>query len=77
MSIIINSLTPVNPTIFAGGSVTFEVSAIETNGETLSYQWQFSTDGVVYTSLGLFDNTDDTFTTSNLSQNQSGNLFFE
>jgi hypothetical protein len=75
MSIIINSLTPVNPIIFAGGSVTFEVSAIETNGETLSYQWQFSTDGVVYTSLGLFDNTDDTFTTSNLSQNQSGTYF--
>lgn len=75
MSIIINSLTPVNPTIFAGGSVTFEVSATETNSEELFYQWQYSTDGVVYSSLGLFDNTDAIFTTSNLSQNQSGIYF--
>jgi hypothetical protein len=75
MAIVISSLTPVNPTVFVGGSITFEVVATETNGENLSYLWQFSTDGIVYSSVGLFDNTDAIFTTSNLSQSQSGIYF--
>lgn len=76
MAIVINSLTPINPIALAGGTVTFAVNAEETQGGTLSYEWQFSSDaGGTYTANGLFNNTDDTFTTSALTQNQSGYYF--
>jgi hypothetical protein len=73
MAIIINSLTPVSPVTVAGATVTFVVNATETTGENLQYEWQFSTNaGNTYTAAGLFNNTSDIFTTSPLSQNQSG-----
>jgi hypothetical protein len=73
MAIIISSLTPVSPVTVAGATITFVVNATETNGETLEYEWQYSTDGgLSYTTAGLFNNTEDIFTTSPLSQNQSG-----
>lgn len=76
MAIVINSLVPVNPVIPAGDTVTFIVDAAETTGQNLSYEWQFSSDGgSTYTANGLFNNVDDTFTTSPLSQNQSGIYF--
>lgn len=75
MSIVINSLTPVTPVASAGSSVTFVVDAFETGGASLTYLWQFSTDGNTYTSSGLTNNTSATYTTSNLTINQSG-LYF-
>ena len=75
MAIVINSLTPTNPSTSAGNSVTFIVDAVDTNGGTLTYQWQFSQDGNQYTSSGLVNNTSSTYTTSNLSVNQNG-LYF-
>lgn len=76
MAIVINSLTPVSPVITSGDTVTFTVSATDTNGLTLAYEWQYSTNGgATYTSSGLFNNTSATFTTSPLSQNQSGIYF--
>lgn len=76
MAIVVSSLTPVNPVVTAGDSVTFTVNANETTGQNLSYEWQFSSDGgLTYTANGLFNNVDDTFTTSPLSQNQSGIYF--
>jgi hypothetical protein len=75
MAIVISSLTPENPTTIVGGSITFEVIAFDTGGQNLFYQWQFSTDGVIYTPIGLFDNEQSIFTTSNLSLNQNGTYF--
>lgn len=75
MAIVINSLTPVNPVAIVGSSVTFEVNAFDTNGENLTYEWQYSTDGILYTPIGLFDNTSAIYTTSNLSISQDG-LYF-
>jgi hypothetical protein len=76
MSILINSLTPVDPVIVSGDTVTFIVNATDTTGEQLFYEWEYSTNGgLTYTSAGLFNNTESTFTTSPLSQNQSGIYF--
>lgn len=76
MAIVINSLTPVSPVITSGDTVTFIVSASDTDGLALSYEWQYSTNGgATYTSSGLFNNTSATFTTSPISQNQSGIYF--
>lgn len=77
MAISISSLSPVNPTTVAGGTITFTVNATESvAGQTLSYEWQYSLDsGSTYTSSGLFSNTSSVFTTSPLSQNQTG-LYF-
>jgi hypothetical protein len=77
MAIQISSLSPVSPVIPAGSTVTFVVTAAESEpGRQLEYEWQFSINGgLSYTSSGLFNNTSDTFTTSPLSQNQSGIYF--
>lgn len=76
MAITINSLTPVSPVISAGQSVTFFVSASDSGGATLFYEWQFSADGgQTYTGAGLTNNTSSTYQTSNLTQSQSG-LYF-
>jgi hypothetical protein len=74
MAIVISSLTPINPVVTAGSTVTFNVSATDTTtGQPLDYEWQFSTNGgLSYSNVGLFNNTSATFTTSPLSQNQSG-----
>lgn len=75
MAIIIQSLTPENPTTPAGGSVTFNVSAFDDSGPSVSYLWQFSTDGITYTSAGLTNNTSATYDTGPLTINQSGIYF--
>lgn len=75
MAIVINSLTPENPSAAAGDSVFFTVSAIDTSGGVLTYLWQFSQDGVNYTSSGLTNNTSFEYDTGNLTINQSG-LYF-
>lgn len=76
MAIQILSLTPVNPVIVAGNSVTFTITANETTSLPLSYLWEFSVDGgTTYTSTGLTNNTSTTYTTSNLTANQSGIRF--
>lgn len=76
MAIVINSLTPENPSTIAGTSIEFIVDAFDDGGLTLSYEWQFSNNGgVTYTSNGLTGNTTATYTTSNLSSSQSG-LYF-
>lgn len=74
MAIIITSLTPVSPVVTAGSTVTFSVLAQEEGSALpLQYEWQYSTNGgITYSSSGLFNNTDSQFTTSPLSQNQSG-----
>lgn len=75
MAIVINSLTPTNPSTQSGSSITFVVDAYDTNGLPLSYTWQFSQDGNTYSSNGLVGNTTSTYTTSNLTINQNG-LYF-
>lgn len=76
MAIIINSLTPVSPSIPANTSVTFTVNATSTDDLPLTYLWEFSNNnGVTYSSQGLVANTSSSYTTSNLTQNQSG-LYF-
>lgn len=65
MAITISSLTPTNPTVFAGGSITFSVSAT-TNiaGASLAYLWQVSSDGVNW--LNLPDNGASSITLTNV-----------
>jgi hypothetical protein len=75
MSIVINSLIPENPIVSSGNSITFEVSAFDTGGLSLSYVWQYSTDGNDYTSAGLTNNTSFNYTTNNLTASQNG-LYF-
>jgi len=76
MAIVINSLTPENPSTIAGTSIEFIVDAYDDGGLILSYQWQFSNNGgVTYTANGLTGNTTAVYTTSNLTSNQSG-LYF-
>lgn len=75
MAISITSLTPVNPTVTAGSTVTFTCIADNGAGNSsgLFYEWQFSIDeGATYSSVGLFNNSTFTFTTSALSENQTG-----
>jgi len=72
MAIVIQSLTPTNPTTAAGNGVTFNVSASDSLGATLTYEWQFSTDGITYSSSGLSDNTSSSYDTGSLTINQSG-----
>ena len=52
MAITISSLTPTNPSVFAGGSLTFSVSAT-TNiaGSSLAYLWQVSSNGTTWFDL--------------------------
>jgi hypothetical protein len=75
MSIVINSLIPENPIVSSGNSITFEVSAFDTGALSLSYVWQYSTDGNDYTSAGLTNNTSFNYTTNNLTASQNG-LYF-
>lgn len=72
MAIIIQNLTPQNPSTPAGGGVTFNVSAFDDGGATLTYQWQFSTDGINYTGAGLTNNTSTSYDTGPLTINQNG-----
>ena len=73
MAITISSLTPTTPTAPEGGVVNFVVVASDSNGETLSYEWQFSNNaGSSYTSSGLVGNTTDSYTTSQLTAVQNG-----
>ena len=73
MAISISSLTPTTPTAPEGGVVNFVVVASDSNGETLSYEWQFSNNaGASYTSSGLVGNTSDSYTTSQLTSVQNG-----
>lgn len=72
MAIVIQNLTPTNPSTPAGGSITFDVVASDDGGAPLSYVWQFSTNGVNYTSSGLSNNTSQTYNTGPLTINQNG-----
>jgi hypothetical protein len=72
MSIVINSLTPFNPTAAPGNTLTFVVNANDTNFLQLSYQWQTSTDGINYSSANLSNNTTEVFTTNTLGQSSNG-----
>ena len=75
MAIVLNSLTPTNPTVVSGSSINFVVNATETNSLPLTYQWQYSTNGINYTSSGLTDNTNPSYITSNLTSAQNGIYF--
>lgn len=72
MAIIIQNLTPINPSTPAGGGVTFNVSAFDDSGPSVTYEWQFSTDGNTYTSAGLSNNTSASYDTGPLTINQNG-----
>lgn len=75
MAIVFNSLTPLSPSVSSGNSVTFTVDVTETESNPVTYTWQYSTDGVNYTSSGLIGNTNSTYTTSNLTSAQNGIYF--
>lgn len=72
MAIIIQSLEPTTPAVTAGSGVAFTVNAFDEDGATLTYVWQFSTDGVNYTSAGLSNNTGQSYNTGPLTINQNG-----
>ena len=72
MAIVITSLTPTNPTTPAGSSVVFNIGASEDTGLTLSYEWQYSTDGLNYSSSGLSNNTSNSYDTGPLQASQTG-----
>ena len=72
MAIVITSLTPTNPTTPAGSSVVFNIGASEDTGLTLSYEWQYSTDGINYSSSGLSNNTSNSYDTGPLTVSQTG-----
>ena len=63
MAITISSLTPADPIIVAAGDIiNFAVSASDSGGATLNYEWQISNDaGVTYSASGLSGNTSSTF----------------
>jgi hypothetical protein len=71
MSIVINSLTPINPAVASGSTVTFIVDATETNQLQLSYEWQTSSDGVNYSASNLTNNTSSAYTTDILTESDS------
>lgn len=77
MAIIIQSLTPVNPSTAVGGGITFSVNAFDDSdtGIVLSYEWQFSTNGVTYSSSGLTNNTSQSYDTGPLTLSQNGIYF--
>ena len=75
MAIVISSLTPTNPTTIAGGSITFNIGASDSNNLTLSYEWQYSVDGVNYTSSGLSNNTSNTYDTGALTISTNGTYY--
>ena len=72
MAIVISSLTPTNPTTIANQSITFNVSASDNQGLSLSYEWQYSVDGVNYSSSGLTNNTSASYDTGALSISANG-----
>lgn len=72
MAIVISSLTPTNPTTASGGSVQFNINATDDGGLTLSYEWQYSIDGVNYSSSGLSNNTSASYNTGPLTISQNG-----
>lgn len=52
MAITITSLTPTNPSVFAGQSITFSITAsTNISGGTLTYDWQVSSNGISWSSL--------------------------
>ena len=72
MAITISSLTPTTPTASAGDSVLFVIAASDNGGLTLTYEWQYSTDGVNYTSAGLSNNTSSSYDTGPLTLSANG-----
>ena len=58
MAISISSLLPASQTAIAGSTASYTVSAVDSGGLPLSYEWQKSFDGVVYSSTNLPNNTD-------------------
>ena len=72
MAIVISSLTPTNPTTIANQSITFNVGASDDQGLSLSYEWQYSVDGVNYSSSGLTNNTSASYDTGALSISANG-----
>ena len=72
MAITISSLTPTTPTASAGDSVLFVIAASDNGGLTLTYEWQYSTDGVNYTSAGLSNNTSSSYDTGALTLSANG-----
>lgn len=72
MAIVITSLTPTSPTTPAGSSVVFNISATDDGGLALSYEWQYSTDGLNYSSSGLSNNTSNSYDTGPLTVSQTG-----
>lgn len=75
MAITISSLLPENPSASEGSSITFIVNASDDGALPLTYEWQISTDGTSYSGAGLTNNTNNTFTSSNLTISQDG-LYF-
>jgi hypothetical protein len=72
MAITINSLTPTNPIVFAGGSLTFSVSATSNiSGATLAYLWQTSSSSTGPW-LTLPDNGANSITLTNIPITASG-----
>jgi hypothetical protein len=70
MSITISSLTPVNPSVFAGGSITFAVSATSNiPAATLVYRWQISSNGTSW--LDLPNNGGSSITLTNIQATAS------
>lgn len=72
MAILINSLTPTNPIVISGDTISFVVDATETFFRQLSYEWQVSTNGINYTSANLFNNTSSAYNTGILNESDNG-----
>lgn len=75
MAIVITNLSPTSPTTPAGSSVVFNITASDNNGLSLSYEWQYSTDGANYISSGLSNNTSNSYDTGPLTASQTGIYF--
>jgi hypothetical protein len=75
MAIVITNLSPTSPTTPAGQSVVFNIGANDNTGLSLSYEWQYSTDGANYSSSGLSNNTSNSYDTGPLTASQTGIYF--
>jgi hypothetical protein len=75
MAIVITNLSPTSPTTPAGQSVVFNITASDNTGLSLSYEWQYSTDGASYSSSGLSNNTSNSYDTGPLTASQTGIYF--
>ena len=74
MAITISSLTPADPIVVASGNtINFAVTASDSGGATLSYQWQISFDGgATYSASGLTNNTNSFFNFGPLDSGSNG-----